>query len=174
MTTRETIFPLLLAATVLLTACAHAKPEVKGNTADAARDSDSSAQDSEDLNKQIVSALQRGRYADAVDLARRAKVSKAESEFAVGEIILQGHSEARAAQAPRETIEEGLELIEAAALAGHQQAVSALAATFHTGLHRGDVDAFLLKPDAALSQCWEDTKTTPQTARSCVDMRRKN
>lgn len=173
MTTRETILPLLLAATVSLAACARSKPQIKVSTSDAAKVSDSSAQDSEYLNKQLVSALQGGRYADAVVLARQAKVSKAESEFAVGEIILQGHSEARAAQAPRETIEEGLELIEAAALAGHQQAVSALAATFHTGLHRGATDAFLLKPNAALSQCWENAKATPQMPRSCVDMRRK-
>ena len=174
MTTPETIVSLLLSATVWLAACDRSKPPVTVSTSDAVKMSGSSAQDPEDLNKQIVSALQRGRYADAAGLARRARVSKAESEFAVGEIILQGHSDARATQAPRETIEEGLALIEAAALAGHQQAVSALAATFHTGLLRGADDAFLLKPDAALSQCWDSTKAKPQMAPSCVDMRRKH
>jgi hypothetical protein len=65
-------------------------------------------------------------------------------------------------------------LIEAAALAGHQQAVSALAATFHTGLLRRTDDAFLLEPDAALSLCWEHAKTKPQMAGSCINMRRKH
>jgi hypothetical protein len=134
---------------------------------------DPSAQEPGDVNEQIDSALQRGHYADAVVLARQAKVSKPESDFAVGEIILQGHTDDRAAQTPRETIEDGLKLIEAAALVGHQQAVSALAATFSTGLSRTGVDSFLLKPDAALSQCWEQTKAKPQKARACMDMRTK-
>jgi hypothetical protein len=165
---------LFLAASVSLTACARSKSQVTIGQSDAVKVSGSSAQDPGELNKQIVSALQRGRYADAADLARLAKVSKAESDFAVGEIILQGLTDPSAAQAPRETIEEGLELIESAALAGHQQAISALAATFHTGLLRTTGKAFSLKPDAALNQCWESTKEKPQMARACVDMRKQH
>jgi hypothetical protein len=59
-----------------------------------------------------------------VSSARSSQASPAETDFAVGEIILQGHADARAAQRPRETVEEGLGLIEAAALACHQQAIS--------------------------------------------------
>jgi hypothetical protein len=173
MSTRRTIVSMLLAAAVSLSACGRSKPPAAVGTSVAVKSGASTAQDAEDLNKQIVSALQQGRYTDAAVLARRAKVSKAESDFAVGEIILQGHADARAAQVPRETIEEGLDLIEAAALAGHQQAISGLAATFHTGLHRKTDDAFLLEPDAGLSQCWDTTKAMPQKARSCVDMRKK-
>ena len=109
-----------------------------------------------------------------LELARRAKVSKAESDFAIGEIILQGHTDPHAAQAPRESIAEGLDLIEGAALAGHRQAISALAATFHTGLFRATADAFLLKPDAALSACWERAKEKPAMARLCVDKRKQH
>jgi len=173
MTTHETMVSLFLAGTVLLAACNHSKPQVDIGSSNAVQVSASTAQDPGDLNKQIVSALERGRYADAVALARQAKVSKAESDFAVGEIILQGHADVRAVQAPREAIEEGLQLIEAAALAGHQQAISGLAAIFHTGLLHGTVDAFLLKPDASLSQCWDRTKSMPKEARSCVDLRKK-
>ena len=174
MTTHATMVSLFLAGAVLLAACNHSKPDVAVGSSNAVKRSASTAQDPGDLNEQIVSALQGGRYADAVALARQAKVSKAESDFAIGEIILQGHTDARAVQAPRQTIEAGLELIEAAALAGHQQAISGLAATFHTGLVRGTADAFLLKPDLALSQCWDRTKAMPQEAPSCVDMRKKH
>ena len=173
MAKHQAIVSLLLAATVLLTACARSNPQVAGGKSGTVGAS-GSAQEPEDLNRRIVDALQRGRYADAALFARQAKVSRPESDFAVGEIILQGYSDDSAAQPPRETIEEGLALIEAAALAGHQQAVSALAATFHTGLSRRTVDGFLVKPDAALNQCWEDTKESMQMARSCIDMRKKH
>ena len=168
-----TLVSFFLVVTLALASCARSNPQVVVGTSDTIKARDSSAQEPGDVNEQIVSALQRGRYADAVVLARQAKVSKPESDFAVGEIILQGHTDDRAAQTPRETIEEGLELIEAAALVGHQQAVSALAATFSTGLSHTGVDSFLLKPDAALSQCWEQTKAKPQKARACMDMRTK-
>ena len=133
---------------------------------------DPSAPESNDLNNQVVSAIRAGRYADAVQLARQAPVAKAESEFAVGSLILQGRADVHAAQVPRETIEDGLRMIEGAALTGHQQAISSLAATFNTGLGVAG-DAFLIAPDAAISRCWEDVKSAPQRARSCVDMRRK-
>jgi hypothetical protein len=173
MTKRNTIVSLFISAALSLATCARSKPQVTVGKSDAITASGSAAQEPGDVSEQIVSALQRRRYADAAVLARRAKISKPESDFAVGEIILQGHTDDSAAQTPRENIEEGLELIEAAALAGHQQAVSALAATFHTGLFRRTVDACLLKPDAALSLCWEHAKTKPQMARSCIHMRRK-
>jgi len=164
MTTLHRIVALALAMTVLQPAC---------RTPNAAKPSSPPAPDSEDLNPQIVSAIQRGRYADAVALAGQARVSKAESDFAVGEIILEGHTDGTASQAPRESIEEGLQRVEAAALAGHQQAISALAATFETGLSQRPTETLLLKPDAALSRCWEDAKSALQRASVCVDLRRK-
>ena len=170
----QAIASLLLAVTVSLWACARPKPQVPVGASPPAKVSEPAAQEPGDLNKRIVAALQRGLYADAVLLARQAKVPKPESDFAIGEIILQGHMDESAAQSPQETIEEALELVEAAALAEHQPAISSLAATFSTGLRRKVTDAFLLKPSAALNQCWENAKTKPQMARSCVDMRRKH
>lgn len=172
MSTRQPIVVFLVAAAMSQSGCNHTKPRATVAASDDAKVSASPAQDPDALNKQIVSALQARRYADAVALARRSKVAQAESDFGVGEIILQGHEDTGAVQAPRETIDEGLQLVEAAALAGHQQAISSLAATFHTGL-RGKADAFLMSPDAPLSQCWEATKEKPQLAPSCVDRRRK-
>ena len=166
--------PFLVAVAISLGGCNHTNPKVPAAAGDAKR-SGSVTQEAGDLNRQIMAALQGRRYADAVALARRAKVSQAEADFAVGEIILQGHEDAVAAQAPRESIEEGLMLIETSALAGHQQAIASLAATFHTGLPgTGAADAFLLGPDARLAQCWEDAKDKPTLAPSCVYLRRKH
>jgi hypothetical protein len=161
----EQIVFRVLIAVVSMAAC---------GTSNAAQQSAPSTTDSEALNRQIVGAIQNGRYADAVALARQAKVPKAESEFAVGEIILEGHSDAAAPQTPREGIEEGLQLIEAAALAGHQQAISALAAAFETGISQRPTETFLLRPDNTLSRCWEAAKEAPQNARACVALRKKH
>lgn len=174
MSPKQPILALLIAVAMWLAACNHSKPKATVAVSEDAKVSVSPAQAPDDLNKQIVSALQRRRYADAAALARQAKVPQTESDFGVGEIILQGHEDAAAAQAPRETIEEGLRLIEGAALAGHQQAVSSLAGTFRTGLLHGRADAFLLSPDAQLSECWDSTKEKPQLAASCIDRRRKH
>jgi len=126
----------------------------------------------EELNRQMITALQSGRYSDAIHLSRQAKVSEAERDFAVGEIILQGRSDNQTSQPPVESVEEGLRLVEAAALAGHQPAISSLAATFRTGLQKAD-ETFLVKPDGQLNGCWEGAKARPAAARACVDMRRK-
>jgi len=126
----------------------------------------------EDLNRQILGALQSGRYSDAIRLSRQAKVSQVERDFAVGEIILQGHSDDGASQVPVESVEEGLRLVEGAALAGHQPAISSLAATFRTGLHKAN-DTFWVKPDGPLNSCWESAKESPAAAHSCVEMRKR-
>ena len=169
----RTISALLVGVVISHAACHRSKAPVTAGTPDAVVGyGDLSVQEPSDLNKQIVSAIQGGRYADAVQLARQAHVPKAESDFAVGNLILQGHADARAAQVPRETIEDGLRMIEGAALVGHQQAISSLAATFNTGLG-GAGNAFLIQPDARLNRCWDDVKSAPQKARSCIDMRRK-
>lgn len=174
MTPLHTFASLIIVVAISLPACDRSKGHVTTGLPDAAapHGDGSSEQRPVDHNNQIVSAIQGGRYADAVQLARQARVTKAESDFAAGELILQGHTDSRATQVPRETVEDGLRLIEGAALAGHQQAVSSMAATFQTGL-RGVGDAFLVQPDTALNRCWEGAKSAPERARSCVDMRRK-
>ncbi|MCX7113517.1 MAG: hypothetical protein NTX45_26140 [Proteobacteria bacterium] len=123
------------------------------------------------INQQIVAAIQSGRYADAIQSVRRARVSKAEADFAVGELILQGLADPKSAQHPVESIDEGIALIEKSALAGHRQAISALAATFYTGLRDGATNVVLLAPDAWLNACWEAAKTKPKQSATCIAMR---
>src|SRR4051812_32201296 len=91
MQTKRPMVAFFVAATMLLVGCNHSKPKAAVAVSDDARGSNSPAQASDELNRQIVSALQDRRYSDAVTLARRGQVSQAESDFAVGEIILQGH-----------------------------------------------------------------------------------
>jgi len=173
MTTSAIVACLFVAATTALAACNRSKPQVAVGPSDAVETSAPAAHNPGDLNQRIVSALQEGRYADAVVFARQARVSKAERDFAVGEIILQGHADPRPAQTPRESIEAGLELLEVAAMAGHQQAISGLAATFRTGLQLGAGGTFVLRPEIAISHCWDSAKGAPGKARSCIEMRKR-
>lgn len=123
------------------------------------------------LNRQIVAALQSGRYRDAIQAARRGDASPAEIDFAVGEIILQGWADPGAVQSPVESLEASIALLERSALAGHRQAVSGLAAIFFTGLRKTASGPYLIAPDPHLNRCWETAKTVPEQAASCVSMR---
>lgn len=128
-------------------------------------------QSQEALSKQILAAIQSGHYADAILLVRQSCVSKAESDFAIGELILQGLTDPNAAQRPNASLEDGIASMEKSAMAGHRQAISSLAASFYTGLRNGVTNQFLLPPDEGLNKCWESAKTKPKQAASCVAMR---
>jgi TPR repeat protein len=131
----------------------------------------SSIKGQEQLNKQVVEAIQRGNYKDAVALTRQAEASKAEIDFAVGELVLQGLADAEAQQPPSETVEQALTLLEESALTGHRQAIAALAATFYTGVRKGMKDEFLIEPNEKLQACWEAAKTELTKVPSCIAMR---
>lgn len=128
-------------------------------------------QEQEQLNQQIVAAIQNGHYADAIQMARRSRVSQAEAHFAVGELILQGWADPDAVQRPGETIKDGMALMEASARAGHQPAISGLAAVFYTGLRGGATNAVLIAPDTRLNACWEAAKANAERVASCIAMR---
>jgi hypothetical protein len=169
------LLPVLLLACGIWGACERARRPVSSGSSGAAAvvASAPATERPDELNHHIIAALQSGRYSDAIRLSRQAKVSEAERDFAVGEIILQGHSDDRPSQLPVESVEAGLRLVEAAALAGHQPAISSLAATFRTGLRTTKEAAFLVRPDEPLNRCWEGAKASPATAHSCGDLRRR-
>ena len=122
-------------------------------------------------NEQIMAAVQGGDYAQAIQLARAASVPKPEADFAVGELILQGLSDAQAAQPPTDSLTTGLSLMEASAQAGHEPAIFGLAALFYTGLRAGSSDTYLIAADEALSKCWEQAKESRDQVPKCVAMR---
>lgn len=129
--------------------------------------------DQEKVNQKISAALQNRRYADAIQLSRTAGMPKAETDFAVGELILQGLADPDAVQFPIESLNDGLILIEASAMAGHRQAISSLSATFYTGVRQGRDGVLLVAPNPRLSECWNSAKVKKELADSCVQMRQK-
>lgn len=131
----------------------------------------SNAVQAEELNQQIVMALQDGRYQDAISAARHSSASASEVDFAIGELILHGWSDPNATQRPAESAREGLALLEQSALAGHQQAISGLAALFYTGLQHGVTGNVLIAPDPPRHTCWKAAKSDGKLASSCVEMR---
>jgi len=123
------------------------------------------------INRQIVTALGSGHYADAIRLVSRSSAGPAEVDFAVGAIILQGLGDPDATQPPGESVDEALALIEKSALSGHRPAISALAATCYTGLRKGPSAPELIAPNERLKACWEAAKTAPGQASACVAIR---
>jgi hypothetical protein len=111
------------------------------------------------------------RYADAIESTRRSAPSVAERDFAVGVLVLEGRADARAVQPPRESVSQGLALIEASALAGHAQAVATLATTFAHGMGGMPGYAPLIAPDPRLGDCWNQARDRPERAAECVAMR---
>ena len=102
----KTLFFLSLLASLFvpITACSQAPVSAHGQAP--------SKNDLEQLNKQIIEAIQHGNYKDAVTLTRKTEASKAEIDFAVGELVLQGLADTEARQHPSETIEQALTLLE--------------------------------------------------------------
>ncbi len=124
-----------------------------------------------DIRQQILVALKERRYADAVSATRRAGESRAETDFAVGVLVLEGLSDRGAAQAPKESVSDALSLIEASALAGHTQAISTLASTFERGVKIDADNSVLVESDHRLAACWEEAKVQPSRAKACVAIR---
>ena len=163
------ILNLLLIFIVLIAGCAGS-----GSTSTVtASEQKKSINDQEKVNHKILDSLQSRRYADAIQLSRTAGMPKAETDFAVGEIILQGLADPDATQYPVESFDDGLALIEGSAMAGHRQAISSLAATFYTGIRQGREGVVLIAPNPQLSECWNATKVKKELASSCVQMRLK-
>ena len=129
--------------------------------------SDREAQD----QQLILTALHDRRYADAIAATRRAGASRAEIDFAVGVLALEGLADRDARQRPLESAAQAIVLIEAAAQVGYRQAVSALADTFARGVHSGVDGAVLVAADMRLSSCWEAVKAQSLSASNCVVMR---
>ena len=160
----------LLIGILFAVECANSQPiETSTHQAKAA-----AREDQVQLDQHIVAALQSRHYADALQLARQSQSSKVEVDFAVGEIILQGLADPDASQHPAESRDKAIGLIEKSALAGHRQAIAALAATYYTGLRIGATDRVLIAPDAAMKACWEAAKAKPKHATVCVAMRLKH
>ena len=124
-----------------------------------------------DIRQYILVALKERRYADAVSATRRAGEDRAETDSAVGMLVLEGLSDPDAVQAPNESVSEALSLIEASALAGDPQAISTLASTFERGLKGGVNNSVLVDSDRRLSACWDEAKARPSQAAVCAAMR---
>ncbi len=165
---KKTLFFLSLSVTFLISiaACSQSPVPIHGQT--------SSTNDQEQWNKKIIEAINSGNYRNAVALTRKADAGKAEIDFAVGELVLQGWADPEAQQRPFETVDQALALLETSALAGHRQAIAALAATFYTGVRKDMTGEFLVKPNEILQACWEAAKTEPSGTESCITMRSKN
>lgn len=163
-------FATLLIA-VLLSGCEQQHPTATDT--EASGEATPVAGDIEDAqrNQQIVAAIKAGNYQQAIQLSREARVTKPEADLAIGQLILQGLSDAQARQRPNESVATALELIEASATAAHEQAIYALAALFYTGLQAGESGAFLVPADQDLHACWEAAKQQRETISSCVAMR---
>ncbi len=123
------------------------------------------------LDKEIVSAIKLGRYADAIQLIRGSSCPCAEKAFSMGDFVLQGWADSQAQQRPLAPLETGIGLLEEAALAGRAQAISSLAGLFYTGLRDEVGGRELVAQDAALQACWEAAKTNHAKAQTCVALR---
>ena len=123
------------------------------------------------LEQRIIGAIKIGRYADAIALAERSDYSRAEKDFSIGELVLQGWSDDKAQQPPVETVEMGIGLLEKSAIAGHQQAISGLAGLFYTGLRNDASGQIWVAANKALQDCWEAAKGAPNKAPACITMR---
>lgn len=128
------------------------------------------AQIAADTSPRIIAMLQARQYADAIALVRNTPVALAEQDFAVGEIILQGLSDDAAVQRPAETLDDGIALLEKAALANHQPATSGLAALYFTGLFQGETQ--LVGKNPALHACWLAVERHSQAAHACIALRK--
>ena len=129
------------------------------------------AESTAEVRQQILAALKERRYADAVAATRRAGESAAETDFAVGVLVLEGSSDPGAAQAPRESVADALALIETSARAGHAPAIATLASTFDRGVAGAAGTPMLVNPDARLAACWSEARDRPARASACVAMR---
>ena len=131
----------------------------------------SNANDTLPLEQRIIAAIKIGRYADAIALVEGSDYSRAEKDFSIGELVLQGWSDDKAQQPPVETVEMGIELLEKSAIAGHQQAISGLAGLFYTGLRNDASGQIWVAANKALQDCWEAAKGVPNKASACIAMR---
>ena len=129
------------------------------------------AESTVEVRQQILAALKERRYADAIAATRRAGESAAETDFAVGVLVLEGSSDPSAVQAPRESVSDALALIEASALLGHAPAISTLASTFERGVVGAAGTAMLVTPDARLATCWSEARDRPTRASACAALR---
>jgi hypothetical protein len=94
-----------------------------------------------------------------------------ETDFAVGEIILQGWADDAAVQRQIETLEVGIALLEKSALTGHPQALSGLSALFFTGLAQIPGGKVLIARDPDLYACWKRAEALPAHAVAVIRAR---
>jgi hypothetical protein len=159
----------LLAATLLLPALGCPPRAEQGHeTTPPATTSQLSADES---GPKVAAALQRGDYAEAVALTERTALSRPEIDQAVGLLILDSLVDAQATTHPAGNVEDGVQRVEAAALAGHTDAATSLRALFHTGLSNQGSNV-QLAPQPDLEACWRQVEDGAAAATHCVEMRR--
>jgi hypothetical protein len=158
---------LLLGATLVLAlGCPRRQP-----AADASKQA--AKLSAEESGPKIAAAVQRGDYVEALALTERTALPQPQLDHAAGMLILDSVADPQASTRPAVGVQAGIARVEAAALAGYEDAPTSLAALFHTGLsERGE--NVKLAPQPALEECWRQVEAGARKAAECVELRRQS
>lgn len=113
-------------------------------------------------------------YPAALAAVRASDRPAAVKDFEAGNLIVSAADNPRAVKRPVETVEQGIALLEKAALAtgeGAANAPGALRTIFTDGV--GPPTAHTLAPDLLVAACWLKVSKASAAAQDCIDLRRQ-